>query len=59
MKTPVLESPFNTLQHSRPAYSLKETPTQVFSCEYCKIFKNTYFEENLRATASAILASYC
>ena len=23
---------------------LKETPTQVFSCEYCEIFKNTYFE---------------
>ena len=22
-----------------------ETPTQVFSCELCKIFKNTYFEE--------------
>ena len=22
----------------------KETPTQVFFCEYCKMFKNTYFE---------------
>ena len=22
----------------------KETPTQVFPCEYCKIFKNTYFD---------------
>ena len=21
----------------------KETPTQVFSCEYCKIFKNSFF----------------
>ena len=30
----------------------KETPTQVFSCEYCKIFKNTYFEEHLRTAAS-------
>ena len=27
---------------------LKETPAQVFSCEYCQIFKNTYFEEPLR-----------
>ena len=26
----------------------KETPTQVFSCEYCKIFKNTFFAEHLR-----------
>ena len=23
-------------------------PTQVFTCEMCKIFKNTYFEEHLR-----------
>ena len=31
----------------------KETLTQVFFCEYCKIFKNTYFEEHLRTVASA------
>ena len=30
----------------------KETPTQVFSCEYYKSFKNTYFEEHLPANAS-------
>ena len=30
----------------------KETPTQVFSCKYCGIFKNTYFEELLRTTCS-------
>ena len=30
----------------------KVLPTQVFSCEYCKIFKNTYFEEHLRTAAS-------
>ena len=30
----------------------KETPTQVFSCETCEIFKNTYSEEHLRMTAS-------
>ena len=29
--------------------------TQVFSCEYCQIFKNTYFEEHLRKTASDML----
>ena len=29
----------------------KETPTQVFSCEYCGIFKITYFEEHLRRAA--------
>ena len=29
----------------------KRDPTQVFSCEYCKIFKNTYFEGYLRTPA--------
>ena len=27
-------------------------PAQVFSCEICEIFKNTYFEEHLRTTVS-------
>ena len=31
---------------------VKETPAQVFSCEYCEIFKNTYFEEHLWTAAS-------
>ena len=30
----------------------KETLAQVFSCEFCEIFKNIYFLEHLRATAS-------
>ena len=30
----------------------KETPTQVFSSQYCKILKNAYFEEHLRTAAS-------
>ena len=48
-----MESLFNKvaglgLQH-------KGTPTQVFSCEICEIFKNTYFEEHLRTTASEFI----
>ena len=31
-----------------PATLLKETSTQVFSCESCKIFKNTFFTEQLQ-----------
>ena len=40
---------FAILKHLnfRPATLLKETPTQVFSCEYCKIFKNSFFIEHL------------
>ena len=30
----------------------KNTPAQVFSYEFCEIFKNTLFAEHLRATAS-------
>ena len=30
----------------------KETLAQVFSCEFCEIFKNIFFTEPLRATAS-------
>ena len=29
-----------------------QTPTQVFSCEYCEIFKNTYFEEHLQTAGT-------
>ena len=36
---------------------LKQTPTQVFFCEIWKIFKNTFFEEHLRTTASNIIRS--
>ena len=31
---------------------IKETPTQVFPCEYCEIFKNTFFTDHLQETAS-------
>ena len=32
----------------------KETLAQVFSCEFCEIFKNTFFTEHLRTTASIL-----
>ena len=33
----------------------KETLTQVFSCEFCEISKNTFSIEHLRTTASGLL----
>ena len=33
---------------------LKKTPTQVLSCEICKLLKNNYFEEHLWTPASKI-----
>ena len=35
----------------------KEALAQVFSCEFCEIFKNTFFTEHLRMTACGILKS--
>ena len=35
-------------------YCPKETPTQVFPCEYNEIFKNTYFEEYLQIIVSEL-----
>ena len=32
----------------------KETLGQVFSCEFCEIFKNTFFTEHLQTTASML-----
>ena len=55
----MLESPFKRSADFKTCKFFKETPTQVFSCEYWLIFKNTYFDENLRTTASAIPPSYC
>ena len=53
-KKPVLESLFD--KSCRPesfqTYE-KETPTQMFSCEYCESFKNSFFYRTLLVAASA------
>ena len=46
-KTPVPESLFLY-------FMKKEAPAQMLSHEFCRIFKNTFFTEHLRATASGI-----
>ena len=33
----------------------KETPAQVFSCEFGEIFKNTFFTEHFWVTASVVM----
>ena len=54
----MLESLLIKLQGFRPATLLKETLTQVFSCEYCKTFKDTFFTERLRETAFENIPAY-
>ena len=51
-KTAALESLFNKVADLKDY--LKKTPTQVFFCEYCKIFKNTYLKKYLRTAAFAL-----
>ena len=36
-----------SMQAFRPVTLLKETPTQVFSCECCEIFRSAFFTEHL------------
>ena len=48
---------FNRVADFRPATILKKRLEQMFYCKYCKIFKNTCFEEHLRTTASATCCS--
>ena len=32
----------------QPAFAIKDTPAQMFSCEIYEVFKNTYFVEYLQ-----------
>ena len=43
-KTPLSESLSNKVSGLKACIFIqKETPTQVFFCEYCEIFKNSFF----------------
>ena len=46
----------NSQENTRPEacnFIKRETLAQVFSCEFCEIFKNTFFTGHLRTTVSA------
>ena len=50
-KTPVLESLFNKYVGLKTwKLYLKETPTQVFQFEFCKVFRNSFPGEHVRGT---------
>ena len=56
----MLESLFNKVVDLQVCnFTKKETPAQVFSCEYLKIKKkNTYFQEHLQVAASGDLKEF-
>ena len=43
---------FNKVAGLKPATLLKKVLTQVFSCEFCEISKNTFFTEHIWTTYS-------
>ena len=51
-KTPVLESVFNKVAELQVCNFIKETPTQMLSCKYCEIFKNTPLEKHLQTAVA-------
>ena len=44
----------NKVADLRPATLLKRTVAQVFSCEFCEIYKNTFFHKTPLVAASAL-----
>ena len=51
-KTPVLESHFlKIFRHEACNFIKKETPKKLFFCEFCEVFKNTFFTEHFLTTS--------
>ena len=55
LEKPVLSLFLIKLKFWGPVTLLKKIPTQVPSCEICKLFKNNYFEQHLWMSASKLL----
>ena len=50
-----------TLENHRPKacnFIKKETLTQVFSCEFCEIYKNTFYYRTPLVAASGVLINF-
>ena len=57
-ETPVLDSFLIKLQAESSNFIKKEILAQLFSCEFCKFFKNTYLIEHMRRTASYVFGVF-
>ena len=47
----VLESLFKKIAGVKACNFIKRDPSTVFSCEYCQMFKSTYFEKHQQTAA--------
>ena len=52
------QSPLIKMQVDACNFIKKQTLSQVFSCIFCEISKNTFFTEHLQTTASVETASW-
>ena len=57
--TPVLESLFNKVAGLKASNFIKKRYLHVFSCEYCKVFKNTFINRTPPVDAPVRLNFYC
>ena len=57
--TPVLESLFNKVAGLKASNFIKKRYLHVFSCEYCKILKNTFFNRTPPVDAPVRLNFHC
>ena len=49
-ETPMLDSIFQKVAELATLLKRDPNPTQVFSCEYRKTYRSTYFEKHLQTT---------
>ena len=55
-ETPVLKFPFNKVAGLKVCIFIKkETPTHLFSCEYCEILKKRFFTERLTSLGTKLV----
>ena len=55
----MLESLFNEVSGLENWKFIEVTPAKVFFCEFCQVFKNTYFVEHLQLIASESVNIRC
>ena len=48
----MLEPLSNKVAELQPAIFLKKAPAQMFYCEFCRMFKSTFFTGHFQATVS-------
>ena len=54
----IADKPWETIGLGPATLLRKKTLTQVFSCEFCEIFKNTFYYRTPLVAASGVLINF-